>query len=209
MEYQREIKKNISVNGNPVFLNCLRLLRSGQIIDVSGDSTDELDREFYYLWKKCSHNDSVYVINPPDLCHIHLMFHALDGSSIASVCSLCTRCKLNTIVCHVPPFRAVKHNELLITDLEKFPLDVRVFERGDNFVLNPGGITSLPSELRKYVVPLPYTQESIVLRNTPVTPKRKSITVAEALKKKRAREEEVQYAVIVDGENVGTTTSTE
>ena len=123
--------------------------------------------------------------------------------------SLCTRCKLNTIVCHVPTFKAVKHKEYLINDLEKFPLDVRVFEHGDGFVLNPGGITSLPSELRQYVTRLPYTQESIVLRDTPVVPKRKSITVAEALKKKRAREEEVQYAVIVDGENVGTTTSTE
>lgn len=210
MNYQRLVNNNVSLSGRPVFLKALRLIRNGGVYDISETSTNEAEREFYSEWLKCSHKNSIIVINPPNLCHIFIMFDAIDGTQIASVCPNCTKCMLNAVNCY-NPLTKLKHSnyEYVVTDLTKVPKDLPVFEENNKYYVKSNIVATLSDELKQYFQVRLYEPDSIVIRAGPIAKARKRITVAEALEKQRRPCEEVQYAVIVDGENVGSTTSTE
>lgn len=185
MEFQRAIQKSIDADGERTFLNCLRLKRFGNVIDVSGDSENPAEREFYFQWKRCPHNEAVIVLNPPDLCHIHYGYEVEDGSLIANVCPNCTKATLNKVKCHHPPLRKLAQNDYLVTDISQFPPDMYLYKQNDRYYINKGGMAFLPSHLKQYCEPIDYVPEAIVIRHGPQTHKRQRILVADALKRVR------------------------
>nr|QTE03774.1 MAG: hypothetical protein [Cygnus columbianus parvoviridae sp.] len=192
MEFQRAIQKSIEIDGSRTFLRCLRLNRYGNVIDVSGDSENPAEREFYLSWKKCSHGEAVIVLNPPDLCHIHQGFEVEDGSLIANVCPKCTKATLNKVKCHNPPLTKLNQIDYLVTDLSQFPTDMNLYEDNGRYFINKGAYASLPDRLKECCDPIHYVPESIVLRHGPQTRKRQRILVSDALKRVRIWDPEYQ-----------------
>ena len=84
-----------------------------------------------------------------------------------------------------------------------------MFEENNKYYVKSNIVATLSDEMKQYFQVRLYEPDSIVLRAGPVAKSRKRVTVAEAIEKQRRPCEEVQYAVIVDGEHVGDTTSTE
>lgn len=181
MEYQREVKKNISTGDSVHYVNCLRLYRNDTTYDVSGDSTCDVEKAFYYKWKNCSHLNEVVVLNPPDLCHIHVAFKVKDGSLIAGVCPSCTSLELNTVDCYVKNRAKVSSHNYLVHDLSRLPKDMYVFKSGDDFTLPSPSVNILPKHLRDNFTKIPYTQESLILRHGPLPRTQTKMKVAEAL----------------------------
>lgn len=181
MDFQRLIHKNTSDNERPNYLKCLRLVRNGNVIDVSGDSLYPSEREFYYSWSNCKHTEEVIVLNPPDLCHIYMSFDVKDGSTIASVCPNCTKCDLNTVRCHNKSKLKLDSTTYLVTDLSKLPGDMYVHQQDGQFYLNKAAVNVLPDELKDCVTPIHHVPEAIILRTGPQHRSRKKIRVGEAL----------------------------
>ena len=117
---------------------------------------------------------------------------------------------MNAVNCYNPPTK-LKHSnyEYVVTDLTKVPKDLPVFEENNKYYVKSNIVATLADEVKQYCHVRLYEPDSIVLRAGPIAKARKRVTVAEAIEKQRRPREEVQYAVIVDGEHVGATTSTE